>query len=470
MNSATDKDGKDVCISPRQKRIGALFALIFITAPYVFLRLHGDDYSKGSSFTLVDVFLSMAGLMMLLVILRSGKIYCSRLRLVSKPLVLVGVIFTVCSLISGVEGLVFYGVDDGFSLGSLLSGTVQYAFIMIFLPIFASQYLSADNLKQVIRYIGLGYLFPMILTLVFLPHSSPERARQVFYFASRALGAYGNANTFAGIIVMILPYYVYLAITDRGRWRVMGYLSVMLSFICLFLTVCFSGTITLVIVIVVNIVFAVFWTGHPIYKYKARFIQLAAVSIFCTVTVSSIAIANMPSIMEDVSTRLFFLNADNDKAVELDNLGSGAGRMELINIALRLIESRKGALLWGHGMRQTSAIHDFSFAGPHQDIHLIYLLLWVEGGLVLLLLFLAYLLLMFRNVTKLAKIYPFEAMAVGTAGLGLALFGMFYPHMYMRFFWIPLLPAFVNWGAYLHEKPLRSNRIDYMPCENTEGA
>ncbi|TRZ92018.1 MAG: hypothetical protein D4R88_01085 [Methanosarcinales archaeon] len=441
------------CYSSKPERIGFLMLLIFLSAPYIFLRLHGDDYSQGSSVTLVDVFLGIAGIkMMLLIAIKGGRTNHTKLHSVSYPLLLVGYAFMIVSFLSGIEGLLFFGLGDVFSIGRLLSGTSQYAFIMIFLPLFASHYLSANNLKHVMRYISFGYFLPMLLSLFFLPHATDGRLREVFYFANRALGSYGNANTFSGLLVMILPYYVFLSITEKGFWRAMGYVGVSLSLLCLFLTVSFSGMLALIVLIIANILLALFWCGHPIHKYKYRAIHLSISTVFFVTIVFVIATSYMPSIIEDVAVRLFFLDESNTKSIEVENLGSGEARLRLIDVALGLIKSRDGGLLLGHGMRQSEALHEFSFAGPHQDVHLIYLLLWIEGGFILLLLFGAYLLLLIRNVIKLAKIAPFEAVAVGSAVLGLALFGMTYPHMYMRFFWVPLLPAFVNWDAYLRAK------------------
>jgi hypothetical protein len=110
-----------------------------------------------------------------------------------------------------------------------------------------------------------------------------------------------------------------------------------------------------------------------------------------------------------------------------------------------MIDTRHGGLLTGHGVRESEALSEFSFAGPHQEIHLIYLLLWVEGGFILLACFCLYLALLLKNAAALAAEYPSEAVVAGSAVVALALFGFTYPHLYMRYFWVPLLPAFPNW-------------------------
>jgi len=118
--------------------------------------------------------------------------------------------------------------------------------------------------------------------------------------------------------------------------------------------------------------------------------------------------------------------------------------MELNYRGLKLLKERMGGFLYGHGVRQTSYLPEFNFGGNGLDIHLLYLLLWVEGGFILAATFGVYLLLLLRNCINLAKTHPAEAITLATALLSLALFGLFLPHAYLRYFWLPLLPAFIT--------------------------
>ena len=432
------------------RHIGLLMELVFLSAPYFFLRLYGTDYQQGSSLSLVDIFLFCAGINLLFIALKVVRGRYIRLRYVSVPLLVVGGLFVVVSLLSGLEGSIIYGIS--ISLETLLSGTVQYAFIMIFLPLLASYYVTIDKLKSTMRFIGLGYLFPMILTIILTPESSPESMREAFFFAGRALGTYGNAVSFAAVLMIVLPHYALLFVTEKGFWRAIGLTGVNLTMICLALTISFSGMLIFLCLLAGNILLAFVWRDHPLHTFKLKFINLAIfTTLFLSIT-AGIAIAFSPALQEVMMHRLFFLDQSSETPLELENLGSADQRLYLIDVALKLINDRDGGLLSGHGMRHTASIPAFSFYGPHQEVHLIYLLLWIEGGLILLVLYLVFLFFLIRNVMKLARISPTGAVAVGSAVVALTLFGMLNPHLYLRYFWIPILPAFVNWDGYLRHE------------------
>ncbi len=386
---------------------------------------------------------------MLLTSLRGGGIPRNKLRYVSVPLLLVGAAFAIVSLISGLEGELIYNIDV--SIGALLSGTVQYAFIMIFFPLMAGYYLSVDKLNSMMRFISLGYLLPMFLTLILISQGAPESLREAFFFSGRALGTYGNAVSFAGVLMIVLPYYTILYVTEKRFWKLIGFVGVNLTIVCLVLTISFSGVLIFLSLVIGNMLLALVWHDHPICKYKSEFAYLAIITALVITTVGGIAAISSPEIKKNMTNRIFFLNEANTKNVELENFGSADQRLYLIDTALNLINDREGGLLWGHGMRQTESLPAFSFYGPHLDVHLLYLLLWIEGGFILALLYIIFLLLLIRNVMKLAKISPSGAVAVGSAVIAIALFGMLNPHLYLRYFWIPILPAFVNWNAHLRD-------------------
>ncbi len=436
--------------------------LVCLTAPYVFLRLYLDDYSQGTSLTLVDVFLLMAALSMLLTAARGGDESRRMWHLVCHPLFRAGLAFVTLSALSGLEGVTLYQTSAGFSFARLLSGTSQYAFILMFVPLLASHYLTIARLRHFMRWLSLGYFLPMVLTLVCLPHSSPERLRELFFFSNRALGSYGNANAFSGLLVVVFPYYIFLAIAEKGLWRALGYFGVTLSLACLFLTVSFSGGLSLVALIAVNVVVALCWRRHPMRTHTYRLVHMSACVSVLLVALWALTSTYLPSAFDDVSRRLAVFGDTNTNRIEINDLGNGAGRMELIRIGLEMISARHGGLLTGHGIRESEALPEFSFAGPHQEIHVIYLLLWVEGGFILLACFCAYLALLLKNAAALAAEYPSEAVVAGSAVVALALFGFTYPHLYLRYFWVPLLPAFPNWARALavsRPMPVRGYRF-----------
>jgi hypothetical protein len=236
-----------------------------------------------------------------------------------------------------------------------------------------------------------------------------------------------------------------LSIIERGMWRVLGYVGVALTLACLFLTVSFSGALSLIALLSGNAAVALCWRRHPMRTHTYRLLHLSVCVAALLVAAWATTVAYMPSAFEDVAVRLAAFDGSNTNRIVVDDLGSGASRMRLIRIGLDMIERRHGGLLTGHGIRESEALSEFSFAGPHQEIHLIYLLLWLEGGFVLLACFCLYLALLFKNAVALAREYPSEAVVAGSAVMGLAIFGFTYPHLYMRFFWVPLLPAFPHW-------------------------
>lgn len=434
-------------VNGSEGKLGSVMTLVFMTIPYLFLRQHWDDYSQGSSFTLGDAFMCLAALQMLI---HRRRIASAR---VSFTLLLIGALFVVLCFVSGAEGFLLYGVDV--SLPALLSGTVQYAFILLILPLIGAHYLTSGNLRSALRYISFSYLFPMILVLLCLPHSTPERLRAVFFFNNRALGSYGNPNTFAAIIGMTFFLYLYLAITDEGRWRIVGQVGILLCLLCTFLSVSFSGALIMLCVIIANLTLCFFWSRHPFRRHRGRLAVLAVSTLLFTIVVSSAGVARWPWILEDVLVRLSAVQTSNVSRLQVRQIGSAEDRLQLMQLGLDLIAERHGGILAGHGMKQTEQLRQFSFAGVSQTVHQVYLLLWVEGGLVLLLVFGCYLIQMFRNVWALARAFPDEGVAVGSALLGLVVFGMFNPHIYMRFFWIPALPAFIDWRAHTRKSQNR---------------
>jgi hypothetical protein len=273
--------------------------------------------------------------------------------------------------------------------------------------------------------------------------------REAFFFAGRALGTYGNAVSFAAVLVIVLPYYAILFVTEKGLWRAIGAIGVNLTMICLALTISFSGMLVFLCLLIGNILLAFAWRDHPLRKFKSKFVSLGiSTTLFLSIT-TGIAMMYSPELQEVMTHRLFFLDPSSTTNVELENFGSADQRLYLIDTALKLIQERDGGILSGHGMRQTDKIPAFSYYGPHQEVHLIYLLLWIEGGLILVGVYLAFLFFLIRNVVNLAKISPTAAVAVGSAVAAITLFGMLNPHLYLRYFWIPILPAFVNWNGYL---------------------
>jgi hypothetical protein len=125
-----------------------------------------------------------------------------------------------------------------------------------------------------------------------------------------------------------------------------------------------------------------------------------------------------------------------------ESIGSMSQRIELIERAMDLVVSRSGGVFLGHGLRQSFAYTPFHFAGPALDVHMQFILLWIEGGFVLMLLYILFLGLIARQVFRAAKNHPAEALMMGASLVAIIFTGAMSPHLYLRYFWVPLLPAF----------------------------
>jgi hypothetical protein len=449
-----------------------LMLLVFLTAPYFYIRDGGFDFSKGNSLSLVDLFLitslCLVGYNFLL------KRFSLNKRLLA--MLWVGGVFTALCLLSGITAQIF-GANDNVNWLTLFSGTVQYSFIFIAFPVLAAFFLSSGNIRTAIRYIALGYMPTMLMTILLAPEAAFPDLRTMFFAVNRAIGTYGNANSFAEVLMITMPLYAYLIATEKGLWQKVGYVGLIALLVCLFLSGSFSGAIALVIIMIANVILIAVWKKHPLRGHiKSALLQLALIIFMFTCAYAAVSIY-APYIVGRVVERILphTINSAPNHAMEITSeqsveiisgqkvevpisppvaapppppptvlQGTVNTRMELNYRALDKIKERSGGLFYGHGLRQTSALPEFDFEGNGLDVHMLYLLLWAEGGFILTATFMAYLLLLFYNCVNLAKTYPAEAIAIGTSVLSLAVFCLFLPHDYLRYFWVPLLPAFIT--------------------------
>jgi len=68
--------------------------------------------------------------------------------------------------------------------------------------------------------------------------------------------------------------------------------------------------------------------------------------------------------------------------------------------------------------------------------------LWIEGGFVLLALFLVFFGLLARQIVRFYKKDPALALTFGASLFSVVLICGVNTHFYLRFFWLPLLPLF----------------------------
>lgn len=400
-----------------------------LTAPYFGLRVAGTSYS------LVDIIISVT------VVSRLGWL-CIRPHTSVKLLkragstMAVGLVFAFFGLLSGLEAQIL-GAGE-FSAPKLLSAVVQYAFVMIALPMVAAYHLPVDRVWRFLRLIALGYMVPMVFTVVLLHPVFPEAMRDVFFSAGRAIGTFENANSFAAVLTILIPIYGVFMITEHGWWRGIGLAGFLLAVLCLTLTASIGGMVSLGLVLAANLLWVLVWRRHPIRIYFGRTVVVTVVMLIVMVLLSVLLSSYFIHDHGRVQDRFQLLA--QWWQVGIIDFGSVSLRFELIKEAWGLIIERFGGLIWGHGLGQSKVVSAYQIS-----VHLQYLLLWVEGGMALLLIYIGFLGVLLRNAFRLASIHPAAGVAVGLGIVAIALFGFFNPHIYLRYFWIPVLPALVVW-------------------------
>jgi hypothetical protein len=107
--------------------------------------------------------------------------------------------------------------------------------------------------------------------------------------------------------------------------------------------------------------------------------------------------------------------------------------------------------LTGHGLRQSPYVSKIG------NVHNTYLLLWTEGGIFLLLLYLLFFVFLIRNCIAVTRFAPYVGVSMAVCLLGVATFGAGNPGEYLRYFWIPVLPLFRMWvGEPPYVRPVAS--------------
>ena len=429
------------------RRPGLFLILVTLFAPWFLLR------APGTSFSLVDLFLFVAIPFVLFRVLMRPECF-SRIAAASRTQMILGAVFVGLCLLSGIQGNLTGSVQ--FSTEAFAVGLAQYAFVFVLLPILACWYITPARLWWFVRLTALGYLLPVLATLLLMPPTAPEALRDLFIVYGRACGPFGNPNTFATVLSMLIPFYLVLAIVDRGSWRWVGVLGTLLSPVCLVLTASFGGLFVFSGILVVNTLAVLVWHAHPVRVYKGRTLGLASIVVVFTLSILALLV-NSPWIKGEFEERLELLRSvPVGRILEQGKLESVSRRIVLIHEAFAMIDDRKGGL-WGHGLSHSTAesVND-------SDVHVTYLLLWIEGGLLLLLAYLALVGGMLRNIYRLMAFDPAAATAIGLGLLGILLFACVNPHIYLRFFWIPVLPAFIDWKVYGEGSPWREGLANHV--------
>jgi hypothetical protein len=409
---------------------GWLLGAIALAAPWFVMK------APGTSFSVVDLLLSLS---LLLSIAHAATCGEARLTLSSRisGLVVIGAVFLFLGVQSSLEGVIVEGID--LQTEKFLAVVVQYAFVMIALPIWAFHWLTVEKIWPFLRYIALGYIVPMMITLFLMYTDSFASLREIFFSAGRAQASFGNSNAFAAVLVIVIPIYGALCLFERGWWRIVGLFGLLFALACLALTASFGGALMLIIISVIGCIVLLLKVKRLTKKDLYGLMAIGIIILIGGVVLAKI-LSGSPWMRGQISDRIEIVNRLIEGAPrEQDEIGSMPLRMSLIKESITKIIDRNGGL-WGHGLGQSRALSIYGY-----DVHLVYLQLWMEGGLLLTLLYVAYLVVLTRNALKLAAILPVAGMVVTLGVITIVLFGLINPHIYLRYFWLPVLPAFINW-------------------------
>jgi len=471
-----------------------LFLLICLFSPWYYLRWGGFSFSHGSSLSAVDIFL-FVGFAYFLMRLNRDLPLAAVLRGFQPHLLALGTCFALMGLLSGFTRV--WATSEPISWKALLSGLTQYSFVMLALPLIAAATLSGRKASFALKMIALGHLPPMVLNFVFMRQDVLPEVAFMFVSAGRSIGTYGNANSFAAVLALVLPYYFYLTYAETGRWRWLGIVGGALSLTSLLLTMSFSGFLVVGGCLGANILLFLVWRRHPLRGNGLSFAWPTGIMLALSVVLLGMITFYAPSMATSVTRRFDSISLPNnvpvtdgatasipatdgatasvpttdgatasvpttdgatasvpttdgtatDGATATYNIGSASQRIELIRRAFLLIRERDGGIFYGHGLRQTGLMDEFAFGEIKLDIHLIYLALWVEGGAVMSLLFIAYLATLLFGCFSRLRDNPAAAMAAGSSVLSFILMGMVLPHIYLRYFWVPMMPAMALVGG-----------------------
>lgn len=410
------------------KKISPIFRCIIVTGPLFALRI------PDSSFSLTDFFLVIATIYVIIkMFFHEGIKKKSGLDL---GILLNGILFAIVAILNTMAGpqLIKYELKTS----DFFSGFIQYLFILIAMPLIAAQFLQRENLWSFMRTLVVGYLLPLIaLPASFLP-GTPHFVHDAFFLYARARSTYENPNSFGAMCGVTMAIFMVVALCDpKKSWRYVSVAAAGLSIAEMTLTVSFGAAIVLAAVMFTAFGLMLFVRDHPLRRRMTRFVGVFSVVILVLLTGIAISIAKTPG--SAIQQRFNIISAMFSHGdVEETKVGSTVSRLALTQEAIGFITERQGGL-WGHGLRQSPYVSKIG------NVHNTYLLLWTEGGLFLMLLYLLFFVFLIRNGIALLRFAPYVGVAMAVALVGVATFGAGNPGEYLRYFWIPVLPLFKMW-------------------------
>lgn len=340
------------------------------------------------------------------------------------------------------------GMLGGMLIGSIVNGdplrwivlAVQYCFSFLVLPMLlvGRDPLRTERLfKAAILGVVAMELFGAVvyaMTLEFTP--SQLHLGIDFISGSRRLGAFlGDGNWNAAAICSVMPFIFYLAVRERiGAWSARIALAALATGLMLaasvsgFVSAAMSATLFMVI--------------------SGKRPPLRSVAVLAAASALLLASYGLPKAFE---ARIAPALTSGD----VTEAGTFEGRVELIEQAWAMLEKTQIIGLGADQYRERS---------PHNvPVHQLYLLLWAEGGLVSLISWLGLLAVLIAGIVKAAGR---DRLAAGLGAAVLSTF-LFYttanPHMYARFWIVPLLlamgPVFASASSTATPRAVANRRI-----------
>lgn len=341
--------------------------------------------------------------------------------------------------------LYLFVIGSAFSLfnsASLITSVLillQYLFaILVQKTIISHTFLYAKDVNKTLFKILDMYLFSLAIVLVIgflaflglLPNSS-----SFFAGNGRLYSVKGNPNSLAKFLVYSLP--ILLLYIDIKRKSIFSYSLIALSIFCLFLTASFGGMIYATATVIYYYLIKMILVTKPI-QFKNRNILIKKNLLnFRTVLLVSFAFSTISYFLmnppEIFSKRV--LAAD-----DLSDAGSASMKIELMLESINLIFTEYG--LVGMGLGSYPFVSHFL-----TNVHNLYLLIFVESGILGFIGLIGLLLYIFFNSLKLIKKVEtnikYILLALNSSVFGILISMTTNPHTYSRSVWLLII---LLWG------------------------
>lgn len=315
----------------------------------------------------------------------------------------------------------------GLFVGSIVNGdpvrwliaTVQYGFSLVLLP-FILMSNDKNDLKKYIMHIVLGvFAMELFASIMYYTYSDNYYDYQWiahnFVTGGWRLGAFlGQANWNGAMIAMVLPFVLYMAM-EKLISPIVAVIAGGVFGLGLLLSASFTAFVSALIVLVIFLLMSGIKNA----------LRAAAVAT----TALGILLASGFQLPPAFQTRV----AGALESGDIDQAGTYTDRMDLIREAWSMADDR---MLIGVGVDQYREISQY-----HAPVHNMYLLLWVEGGLMALT---GWLFLMTIFAIGIVRVYRYDPQACALGGSVFTVFMIFTmasPHMYARVWLVPLVLA-----------------------------